>query len=590
MSDLISLIKTFHEHYQMALSKRFLLFSVLAVLLGLLWITGLVSSVWIWALLTFLLGVIFLLRSHIVLPHEKKWLGKCATLIESCDYPTAEACLLSAPAFLGVPAQIQWTLRNVQLFALTGDLVKEHEAVQQLKKLALFPSEQHQCRLNEASLYFRSGNFRRFGELLDKVHKETLPDEKSKAQYHLLSSQKNEIAGDYATAKAEIECLLDEDANGAHNASAYNNLARLEEMQGNELQAVHYYEKALDLLRSHPAANLYPFVYHNLVMHLARTGKASIASTLLEEYRTAIDISVTHQYVEYLNTQIKLARQLKNLPMLLQAYALIDLYIKPKLKKDEWTAQFVSELRTRANDGIGLNEHLIKTELLFNDLMSLPFPKNHLILKELFGVLRQLANDNQLGPMTSLFERTLSALSTTALKIDAFRKTIPDALLEPHFFWIAEKISLHRFTPRPPSGLDQAFFNTLFGQLNELVRITSNKDNFRLQIRALMMLCDGYTTYSSFMNSTFDAEYRLLAKQSLQEAGNLLQSRLADPTLFEHMVSLAWCEWKINANAERANYWINLFDVKNISQLHYAVWFRQQYEEVKGWLSTQKLQ
>lgn len=586
MSDLIALIKTFHEHYQMALSKRFLPFSVITMLLGLLWISGLVCDAWVWGLLIFL-GVVFLLRGCIVSPHEKQWLGKCAALIKSCDYPAAEACLHATPAFLGAPAQFQWTLRKVQFFAATGDLVKEHEAVQQLKKLTLLSSEQHKCRLAEASIYFRSGNYRRFSEMLDKVNKETLFDGKSKAQYHFLSSYKNEIAGDYAAAKADIECLLEEDARGTHNASAYNNLARLEELCGNGLQAVHYYEKALDLLRSHPAANLYPVVYHNLVMHLARTGKASNANALLEEYNAAIDTRVTSQYLEYLNTQISLARQLNNLPMLLQAYALVDLCIKPKLKQDEWTAQFVSELRTRANDQIGLNEHLIKTELLFNDLMCLPFPKNHFVLKELFGVLRQLAEINQLGPMKSLFERTLSALSATAPKIDALRKTIPDALLEPHFSWITEKISLHKLTPTTPTDYDQAFFDTLFGQLKELVRITTDKDNSRLQIRALVMLCDEYSAYSPHMNSQLDAGYQQLAKQSLQDASYLLQSRVADPALFEYMVGLAWCEWKINANAERANQWVNLFEAKNINLLHYAAWFRQQYGEVKDWLNKQ---
>lgn len=586
MSDFIPLTKTLFKHRTLVLSKRF--GPVVAVLLVLLGISYLEweCNAWVWGLLIFL-GVSLLLRSLVILPHEKQWLGKCAALIKSCDYSAAEACLDATPAFLGPPARFKWTSRKVQLFAATGDLVKEHEAVQQLKKLALLPSEQHKCRLAEASIYFRSGNYRRFSEMLDKVSKETLFDGKSKAQYHFLSSFKNEIAGDYAAAKAEIECLLEEDASGPHNTSAYNNLARLEELQGNELQAVHYYEKARDLLRSHPAANLYPVVYHNLVMHLARMGKAANANALLEEYRAAIDIRVTPQYLEYLNTQIHLARELNDLPMLLNAYALVDLHIKPKLKQDEWKAQFVSELRTRANDQIGLNEHLIKTELLFDDLTCLPFPKDYFVLKELFGVLRQLAKANQLGPMKSLFERTLSALSATAPKINAFRKTIPDALLEPHFYWISQKIELHKLTPTTPAHYNKAFFDSLFGQLQELARITEDKDNSRLQIHALVMLCDEYAAYSAHMSSQFGADYQRLAQESLQEANHLLQSRSADRALFQYMIGLAWCEWKINASAERANYWVNLFEAKNISLRHYAVWLRQKHAEVKDWLSKQ---
>jgi hypothetical protein len=571
----------------MALSKRFLPLSIIAAPLGILWLSDLVNSILVWMPLAILLMIFFLLRSRIVLPHEKKWLNKCATLIESCDYPSAKTLLLNTPAFMGVPAQLHWTLKKIQLFAITGDLVEEHEAVQQFKKLSLFPGEQHQSRLLEASLYFRSGNFKRFAELLELVDKETLPDSKSKTQYHLLSSNKNETEGNYAAAKSDLEGLLENEVRGERNTSIYNNLARLEEIQGNELQAVHFYEKALDLLRKHPAANLYQVVYHNLIVLKARTGKTSDAKALLEEYRTAVDTRIAHQYLEYLNTQITLARQIKDLPMLLQGYAMVDLYLKPKLTKDEWTAQFVSELRTRANDQIGLHEHLFKTELLFDDLTSQPFPKSYFALKELFGVLKQLAKDNQLGPMGNLFKRTLSALSEVTPKIDAYRKTIPDVLLNQHFFWISEINSLHKLTAVTQDGFNQMFFETLFGQLKELIRISEDKDNHRLQMQALMMFCDEYSAYSSYINSQLDAAYRQLAKQSLEKANQLLQFRIKDPELHQYMAGLAWYEWKINANTEKATYWINLFESKKFSQLHFAVWHRQQYAEVKNWLSQQ---
>lgn len=590
MSDFIDLIKTVFELRKFALNKRFLPFSAITAICVMLWFSGIIAiaiaSAWVWVTLI-LISVFFLLRASIVLIHERKWLCKCAKLIESCDYSAAEVCLNNAPSMLGTPGQLQWLMKKIQLYAATGDLVKEYGVVQQLKKIALFPHEQHKSRLCEASIFSRSGNFKRFGEILDKVNKKALLDSKIKAQYHFLSSCKHEIAGDYAAAKAEIECLLEEDGSGSHNVSAYNNLARLEEIQGNKLQAIHYYEKARDLLRQKPVANLFPIVYHNLVMNLARTGKVTAANAMLEEYGAAIDTRVTSQYLEYLNTQIHLARQLKELPMLLLAYALVDLRIKPKLSQDEWTAQFVSELRTRANDQIGLNEHLIKIELLFTDLMHLPFPKNYYFLKELFGVLRQMVNDNQLGPMKSLFERTISVLSVMNLKIDIFRKTIPDVLLEPHFYWIAEKIALHKLTPASHTEYDQAFFDTLFGQLEELIRIAVDKDSYRLQMRALIMLCDEYSAYSTNMNFQFDPKYRLLAKRSLHEASQLLHSRCTDPMLFEYMVGLAWYEWKINNSAERASHWANLFDAQKINLLHQAIWFRQQYIEVKDWLSKQ---
>ena len=53
------------------------------------------------------------------------------------------------------------------------------------------------------------------------------------------------------------------------------------------------------------------------------------------------------------------------------------------------------------------------------------------------------------------------------------------------------------------------------------------------------------------------------------------------------MIGLAWCEWKINASAERANYWVNLFGAKKTNLRHYAVWLRQKHAEVKDWLNKQ---
>lgn len=586
MSELIDYTKFFYEHHKIAFSKRLLPISVITIICGLLLVSGIACSAWVWGLLIFIL-VLLLLRATLVPIHEKQWLFKCAKLIESCDYPAAEACLCNVPLMLGAPGKLQWTLKKIQFYAATGDLVKEHEAVQQLKKLALLPGERNISRLSEASLFSRSGNFKRFGELLDKVNKEALLDDKSKARYHFLASYKHEISGDYSAAKSEIECLLEENNSRPHDASAYNNLARLEEIQGNELQAIHYFEKSRELLHHNPVANLFPIVYHNLVMYLARTGTASNAIAMLKEYGSAIDTCVMSQYLEYLNTQINLARQLNDLSMLLNSYALIDLRIKPNLNKDEWIAHFVSELRTRANDQIGLNEHLIKVELLFTDLIKLPFPKNYYFLKELFGVLRQIVSNNQLGPMQSLFELTVAELSVMSIKIDTFRKTIPDVLLELHFFWIAEKVSLHKLTPTTSASYHQDFFDTLFGQLQELVRISVDKENYRLQMRALVMLGDEYSAYSIQMNGQFNDKYQFVAKKSLHEASQLMQSRCADPSLFEYMVGLAWCEWKINNSAERASQWLSLYDSKKINLRHQAVWFRQQYIDVKDWLRKQ---
>ncbi len=101
------------------------------------------------------------------------------------------------------------------------------------------------------------------------------------------------------------------------------------------------------------------------------------------------------------------------------------------------------------------------------------------------------------------------------------------------------------------------------------------------------MLCDEYAAYSQHMSAQFGADYQRLAQESLQEASHLLQSRSADRALFEFMIGLAWCEWRINASAERATYWVKLFEAKNISLLHYAVWLRQKHAEVKNWLNKQ---
>ncbi|GAB6276720.1 MAG: hypothetical protein SAMD01599839_12600 [Rectinema sp.] len=117
------------------------------------------------------------------------------------------------------------------------------------------------------------------------------------------------------------------------------------------------------------------------------------------------------------------------------------------------------------------------------------------------------------------------------------------------------------------------------------VEFTEDKQNEILQIRALVFLCDDFANYALDLDERFRSRFGARAKEALRQASSLVEKCLTNPAVEEFLVGLAWFELHINADKEKAAYWIALFEKRGTSIHHYAYWFVNYYSEVKQALS-----
>lgn len=585
MADAIKLGEWLYNHRRL-IHRPFIPTMIVTLATGLVLIRFSIGPVWLQAA-TFATATLFILKAFWIFPHERRWLENCRDLTRNCDYDAAERCLSDRPIWLSARARIQADLTRLALMAEKGDsLPDEHRLVVRLQAGPLMSDEADKVMITHAFIHYRGGHYRLFREQLVRIARQR-PQLTADVQYQLLLAFQRELDGDYDGAKTVLESLLDRPLGEKDAIMIYNNLGRLEAIGHNHIQALHFYNKALDVGRQHPEASpkLVGIVYQNLIHLYARTQKPHEALKMLREYRTAIDTDVIHQFQEFLNTQIALARHLRLLALALEGYAVMDVKFRPKLDAKQQLALLISEFHMRANDGIGFHEHLLKVNLSFDNIVHQPFPARYDQLRHIYRALRSVEAAGPLDPNSlDLMKRTIAAMRNSSPDIHLYRKSMPDVLADLHFYWVGELIELHKLAPSKDEDYDETFYKTLFDLLQELIRITEGKENPLLTLEALMRLCDDYIGFAPHLTPSLDALYKPLAVDSLKQANKILNDHGANPELWDYMVGVAWGEWKINNNKQRAKRWIELFDSKNISPLQFAVWMRRYYGEVKAYL------
>lgn len=325
---MIDILTNIHKlcTYRHALSRRFLPFTAVCVggagyqALG---FAGLIVSPanQTLVLMGFLLCASALLASACVrLPHEKFWVKKVNTLINECRYDDAKRLLEKGLLLPGFAVRIERLLFFVQLANENNDFLSAYHWVLTTEKKALRKEESFRLQMKKAEILLKAGNYAASRELIEQlpITDDIKPYYKYRLQ--LLHSSMAEIDNSNAIAKKHLEKSLEYVDRNIDEAVAYNNLARIEEYEGNKINARSYYERAWKALRKSPTPVVYPMILHNLLMLYARTGDKDRALALLESYREIVSDEIPEQYVQFLNDQVHLARELRDRPLLLDAY------------------------------------------------------------------------------------------------------------------------------------------------------------------------------------------------------------------------------------------------------------------------------
>lgn len=588
MIDLISLAKEFYILRRYAFKRRFFPLTACVVLLvvpsvGLA--AGMVGALWLLAVL--LLSSFFLLFSAIWrLPYERRWLKQAQRLFYDNELGKAEHKLASRPWLAGFATRINGQIVLARVRMCKGDFFGAYSVIQQLEHdEALLPEEQLSVRLAHARLMSMAGNHTAFRKIIGQLGGDS-SQQKEQVNYLLLQSSLHALDGEYAQAKAVLEEAIGIAADDPQmTAVAYNDLARLEDVQGNDTIALNYYKKAWNVLQENRVPLLFPIIGHNLLIKFGRNGEAEKALAVLNVYRDMVRPGNVEQVIQLLNDQTHLARQLGDRALLLDAYGRAERELLPLLDEHQRFAQAVSELRMRLNDEIGFVEHLRKTARGLDRLDNLAIVERFNFLSELIAVIHQYWQRTGIQEFQAVEQRAVNAFLGLEPEIEAKLNDSKPALPLDRDAWCRRLLEVIKFRLSQAGPEQQPdMVRRLFQLLEERRRLFADKGNMEAELDMLVTICDEYVAYANQLGGRIVTTHGATAKRTLIDAHTLLEQHWPYPGLQRFALELAYFCWKIDGDRDGARQWLERFETWKLAPAHYTWWMRERQSELHVWL------
>lgn len=574
MPDLITIVEKFIQYKELILSERFVWFSVFVILTTVAYYLKQNTPLIVFSLVSIILFV----NGTILYPWEKVYFNKINETIDNYDYDKSKELIENTPFLISYASKVKYDLLKIQYYLTfesdPKNLFKSVETFQNKYFLSI-NDEEIKFVLSKINIYKRFENIKLIQELLEQIDSSKLKGS-NLLSYKLAESFLLEYNGDIAQAKDLLISLLD--SNDIDKVLLYNAIGRLDELQSNYKQAIIYYEKSFEYLEKKTQAKYFHTVLHNLIIVNTRVGDINKSKEWLTVYESMIDKNNLSQYLEFLNTQLLLARQLRDRVLLLESYSSMSIFIEPKLDEDRWMAHFSSKLRMSFNDGVNFDENLISAKNLFPKIKNLEFPKNYFISKEIFYILKSLDEHGKLGPMKYFYLDLIQYLTSFVKIIHEHKKQLPDLALIEQFGWLTEENLLMKLYLS--QELKKSNFENLFADIEQMKQYSVTYKNQYLTVKANMMIVDEFIAYSKGLDSKFKDDFEQKAIQALKDAEQIILENKNNPRYFEFFIPTAYYYTELFKNKDKAREYVELFESKRISVEQYAQWQRFYYDSV----------
>jgi hypothetical protein len=578
MDEIISLLKNLYTSGH-AFGRRFMFFSLSIIATALCQWLNCGGAV----LFGLFFAVVFWIKASVRLPNEKKFLLKAKKNIDNFDFDGAEAVLNSIPPFIGIPSKIARLELLSNLKTMTGDHLTAYEALIQAERLAVLPVERESVKLAKGYLLFQMGNHQALHDILSGISVEQIHDQGHRFTFQLLKSISLEVTGLLVEAKKCLEEAVEMAESSSQRILAYNNLARLEEAQGHGNNSRSYYEKSWIILEKEPVPRFIPIVGHNLLIKYAQDGNIPKCKELLGRYKELVAHENKYVYLEFINDQTHLARQLGDKILLLESYAAIK-QILPTMTQKQQLSIAVSELRMRLSDKVDFAAQFKDVFIMYQTMKNAIDEESRIhALQSLWMVYKQswqILPSDLLGSVIPIVVQDLLSMEEF---IDQYLREIPPKLPLLRDRWLGFKIELAKLTidkfGEPVSG---KLLGRLFDIIAERQLIWKEKGNYEKELDALIIYCDEYVTYSQSLSLAFLQDYRNRAITALKQAGEVIIHIWPRPGMHRFAFQYAYFLWKIAGDKENSIVWLSRFESIDLSLRHYMPWMRSQYDELKN--------
>ncbi len=520
------------------------------------------------------------------LPHEKAWIKKINKLINECQYDAAEQALKNPPYLLGFAIRTERLLSLVQLNIERNNLLAAYSSAVMAEKQALQKKELRILMLKKAEIFYKAGNYNVFRSLLNTLRVNSFHGTDDKIRVLLLQSILAEIDNSSSDAKQNLEMALDISRSKIDEMIIYNNLARIEEYDGNKINARGYYERAWEALQECPLPAINSNVIHNLLIFYARSGDRSRALSLLESYSNAISNNVPEQVIQLLNDQIYLSRELKDRSLLIDAYKKAEEELFPLLNHADQFKFSVSQLRTRLNDDLDFFSHFETVIGDFQKIEDLTVEDRLHALFHIWEVSKQATHLLSIKHVDKIIEMVSDSLiQMEDIVDDKLRKTSP-LIPSERDQWLGYKIEIIKFKiAKRKDGAFRSEISNLFKCINEKRSVWKDKGSSAYELKSLIGLCSEYISYGVSLGPVFMQDFYYEASKALCEAESIIEKEWPHPMTYEYAMGFAYYAFAIQGDRDKATLWLERFDNLGHSLFQHTLWFRGQYKELKSALA-----
>jgi tetratricopeptide (TPR) repeat protein len=498
-------------------------------------------------------------------------------------------------------------LRDVSGHIRANEPDKAEQILHCYKWYFLDPAEKYSYYLTQAAIAFAKNDARRSIEVLSRIDVGTLnSDEKTRldllraryftclgdhqkalqiierlsnpsdeylSQIALIRALAAEHEGDLAKSSEILLNAITATSDQLKNADyqrLLNNYGRIQKINKNNTDSLHYYRKALRLAKDLKEKPLLHAAYQNVIHSLSSLSGQNEVRQLISEYMSMIDFTNPHDLLEYHNFLVEYYRQSNYRNKLFEVIDEGRERIYPLISRKEQIVCDISQLRMRWNGGVLSPAFLYQIEDQYPEYTNLPAVEQFRCYMEIHHVLQRLKEGGSL---------TLSQEDLFAQNRENIRSLVP--ALENHLcttpeYCVFEKCQVIWDIIRAKKcSSDDYDKEEVLRMLEDIKEIRFTHGNFIEAFSGGLDICDealGQKQYEEMW------EYTQLAMDELQE----IQGHPAEIPAFIQIACYAYNAGKHDLARE----YLDQFERTNEHISHQPDWIRGYYIELKQELGS----
>jgi tetratricopeptide (TPR) repeat protein len=548
---------------------KFLIFCLLSTTALTLWAIGLL----IWPTSGLMLLLFVALVAVFVHSSRGKLLWPCSSILRDVsshirvnELERAEQVIhCYSRWFLDPTEKYSYYCKQAVIASTKGDVRRAIELLDRIDGDTLNSDEEIRLELLRARYFTRLGDHKKALQIIERLSN---PSDKYSLQISLIRALAAEFEGNL-TKSSEI--LLDavttasDHPRSADYQCALNNLGRIQKIEENYTDSLHYYRKALELAKRLDDKPSMHIAYQNVIHTLVLLHKQDEMRRLVSEYKSMVDFANPCDLLEYYNFLIEFYRQFNDRNKLFEVIDEGRERIYPLISRKEQIVCDISQLRMRWNGGVLSPAYLYQIEDQYPEYANLPAVEQFRCYMEIHHVLQRLKEGGSL---------TLSQEDLFAQNRENIRNLIP--ALENHLcttpeYCVFEKCQVIWDIIRAKKcSSDDYDKEEVLRMLEDIKEIRFTHGNFIEAFSGGLDICDEALAQKQYEKMW---ECTQLAMDELQE----IQGHPAEIPAFIQIACYAYNAGKHDLARE----YLDRFERTGVQISHYADWIQGYYIGLK---------